>query len=107
MSEELGTFQIIDRLRNLDMGPVFPSRILTNDLLFDIILDSASPATMLRLAKTCRQAYNAVTSYIPRAFDINKQLSRFFSDPLGFRSLQARTSTHSRHAARTRVLDSK
>ena len=95
VQEELGAFEVIEQLRTLaiDLGPTFPSRLLSNDLLFDRILDSASPGTLVRLSRTCRQAHDAIKPYIPRAFDIDRALRRFFDDPLAFRSLQAQTGT--------------
>lgn len=69
----------------------FVDRILTNDLLFDIIFDACTPASIARLSLTCRTAYGAVKSYLTRACDVNGLLSRYFSDPLEFRSLQRRT----------------
>lgn len=66
-------------------------RILTNDLLFDIIFDACTPASIARLSVTCRIAYGAVKSYFMRACDVNGILSRYFPEPLEFRSLQRRT----------------
>ncbi|KAI0801954.1 hypothetical protein BC629DRAFT_156478 [Irpex lacteus] len=71
----------------------FFTKILTNDLLFELIFSSTSPGTLLRLSRTCKRAKAAVQSYFLRAFNINKHLSRFFNNPLEFRSLQARTAT--------------
>ncbi|KAL5498711.1 hypothetical protein ACEPAH_2066 [Sanghuangporus vaninii] len=58
---------------------------------FDTLCDICSPATVLRLGRTCRLAHFAMRNYMDRAFDINKHLKRFFSYPLSFRVLQART----------------
>ncbi|THG97736.1 hypothetical protein EW026_g4321 [Hermanssonia centrifuga] len=99
--EELDAYQVIEQFRiirlsageNALAAPVFPSQILTNDLLHQIIFDFASPATLFRLAQTCQQARFAIQHYIRKTFDINKHLLRFFKDPLAFRSLQARTGT--------------
>lgn len=66
-------------------------KILTNDLLFDIIFDACSPGSIVRVSLTCRIAYGAVQYYIARACDVNALLSRYFPDPLEFRSLQRRT----------------
>ena len=43
---------------------------------------------MANLAKTCRSAHELVQSFLPRAFNINAALRRFFKEPLKFRSLQ-------------------
>ena len=71
----------------------FVSRILTNDLLYDLILGPVDPCTLVRLSHTCRDAHSAVHSHIARTFNINRHLSRYFQDPLAFRALQARTGT--------------
>lgn len=72
---------------------LFMDKIITNDLIYDLIFLYASPASILRLSRTCQPCFAAVQSYIPRAYNINRHLSRFFQDPLAFRSLQARTGT--------------
>jgi hypothetical protein len=72
---------------------VFASDILTNDLLYDLILWYSTPATLMRLARTCRSAHAAVQSHFARSFNINDYLLRYFTDPLAFRSLQAHTRT--------------
>lgn len=69
----------------------FMDRILTNDLLFDIIFDACSSASIIRISHTCRTAYAAVQSYMVLAFDVNVLLSRYFPDPLEFRTLQRST----------------
>lgn len=66
---------------------------MTNDLLMDIILNMCTPATAIRFSQTCREAQLVFKSYMTRAFKLEKILSRFFSDPLDFRRLQARTAT--------------
>lgn len=45
------------------------------------------------LSKTCRLGYAAAADYSRTAYDINRSLTRYFDDPLAFRSLQARTGT--------------
>lgn len=72
---------------------VFVSRILTNDLLYDLTLCFTDPCTLMRTARTCRLAHSAVQSHITRYFNINNHLLAFFTDPLAFRSLQAKTGT--------------
>ena len=66
---------------------------MTNDLLMDIIFNMCTPATAIRFSQTCREAQLVFKSYMTRAFKLEKILSRFFSDPLDFRRLQARTAT--------------
>ncbi|EKM58749.1 uncharacterized protein PHACADRAFT_248812 [Phanerochaete carnosa HHB-10118-sp] len=70
----------------------FSERILTNDLLYDLILWFSTPSALMRLSRTCHAAHAAVRSHITRSFNINAHLSHFFTSPLAFRSLQARTS---------------
>ena len=71
----------------------FVSRILTNDLLYDIILRSSTPPSLYRIARTCRTAHAAVHSHIGRSFNINKHFAEYFTRPLAFRAMQARTGT--------------
>ena len=52
-----------------------------------------SPATLFRLARTCKAARAATLTYCLHAFDINILLLRFFTHPLAFRALQAATGT--------------
>lgn len=67
--------------------------VLTRPPIFDGIFSRISPATCIRFGRTCRLARDAVDDFCSRAFSINRHLLRFFSDPIGFRSLQARTGT--------------
>ncbi|KAI0758171.1 hypothetical protein C8Q74DRAFT_1373203 [Fomes fomentarius] len=83
---------------------LFSERILDIELITEPILSGLSPATLLRLSRTCRAAYHAVSSYKSTAYNIDRLLSRFFPSSLlthshlhararAFRSLQARTGT--------------
>jgi hypothetical protein len=67
--------------------------IFTLPPAFDAIFRGASPASLIDIGRTCRLARSATSSFHRRAFNINRHLSRFVSDPLSFRSLQARTAT--------------
>ena len=67
--------------------------LLTRPPVFDIIFSDLSPASLIRFGRTCRLARDAVSVFSKRAFNINQHLSRFFSNPIGFRSLQAKTGT--------------
>ena len=69
----------------------FVNKILTNDLLFEVIFDACSSPSLVRVSHTCRTAYAAVQTYMVLAFDVNVLLSRYFPDPLEFRILQRRT----------------
>lgn len=68
----------------------FLNTIVPNDLLYDTVLSFCTPASFLRLSRTCRSANAAVKYYMGR---IDKLLSRFFTSPLAFRQLQGRTGT--------------
>ena len=61
--------------------------------IFELIFSSLSPVDLVRFARTCRLASNAISLFSERAYNINKHLLRFFSNPIGFRSLQAKTGT--------------
>jgi hypothetical protein len=61
--------------------------------IFDGIFSRTSPASCIRFGRTCRVARDAVSNFYSRAFSINRHLLRFFTSPLDFRSLQARTGT--------------
>ncbi|KAH9947185.1 hypothetical protein B0H21DRAFT_876842 [Amylocystis lapponica] len=73
--------------------PIFTDSVLHIDLICELIFSCCSPAALVQTAATCRVAKESVHSYIQYAFNINRRLSRYFSDPLAFRSLQARTAT--------------
>lgn len=91
--------ELLTRLHGLGLGAtqatgdLFMEKIITNDLIFDLIFFYASPGSLIRLSWTCRMCLAAVKSYLSRAYNINRHLSRFFPDPLAFRSLQAKTGT--------------
>ena len=61
--------------------------------VYDIIFAFLSPRSLVQLALTCRATYLAVAGFKARAFNVNRHLSRYFTDPIAFRSLQARTNT--------------
>lgn len=54
---------------------------------------SFSAQSLLRFSRTCQDARAMVTEYIKDTFSVHTTLVRFFPDPSGFRSLQARTGT--------------
>ncbi|KAI0745564.1 hypothetical protein C8Q76DRAFT_605408, partial [Earliella scabrosa] len=62
-------------------------------VIYEDIFLYCSPMALLRLSRTCSEAFRAVQDYIRLAFDINKHLLTFFSRPQEFRSLQARTGS--------------
>jgi hypothetical protein len=72
-------------------GPAFISYLAENRTLFDSVFKELSPASIIHFSWTCKACRVAVQSYMRRAFNINQHLSRYFSSPQSFRSLQART----------------
>lgn len=84
---------VVTTIPNGELPKTFEEKFTTNDLLYDLVFSYCSPATFLRVSRTCRAANAAVKSYMGRAMNINRIFSRFFSEPLGFRKLQARTGT--------------
>lgn len=69
----------------------FLQEVFSTAPIYDLIFCNLSPRTLAWLSRTCRRAHEAVTRFICRAYNINRHLSRYFPDPLAFRSLQART----------------
>lgn len=65
--------------------------LLDRDSIYDILFGHCSSATIYRLGSTCHFARRAMKEYTRRAFDIQKHFTRFFTDPITFRCLQART----------------
>ncbi|KAG2342463.1 hypothetical protein BDR05DRAFT_346245 [Suillus weaverae] len=61
--------------------------------IYDAIFSCVSPRTLVRTGRSCRTAYAAYKDFSRRAYNIHRHLSRFLSEPLNFRSLQARTGT--------------
>lgn len=82
----------IDATLGRAASDIFWEKIVTNDLILDIMFSCCSPATFLRFSRTCRTVNWMVKSYMRRAFRVDRLLSRFFSNPLKFRQLQAGTA---------------
>ncbi|KAG1865802.1 hypothetical protein DFJ58DRAFT_770327 [Suillus subalutaceus] len=61
--------------------------------IYDAIFSCVSPHTLVRIGRSCRIAYAASKDFSHRAYNIHRHLSRYLSEPLNFRSLQARTGT--------------
>ncbi|TFK26751.1 hypothetical protein FA15DRAFT_255322 [Coprinopsis marcescibilis] len=61
--------------------------------IYDNILSRLEPGDSIRLAKTCHDARAAHADFLPRGYNIDKLLRRYFDDPDEFRRLQARTAT--------------
>lgn len=66
-------------------------QVFSSASIYDLILCYLSPRTLVWLSRTCRMIHGAVTRFFQHAYNINRHLSRYFPDPLQFRSLQART----------------
>lgn len=67
-------------------------QLFDRDSIYDSIFDNLSPGNIFRVGRTSRLAQLAVKDYKKRAWDIDKHLRRYFTDPTGFRVLQAQTS---------------
>jgi hypothetical protein len=55
---------------------------------YNVVLACLSPADIIRLGKTCRLLRDAVASFQSLAYNINRHLEHFVSDPLALRKLQ-------------------
>lgn len=69
------------------------ARLLVVEEITDAILESSGVLEIFSFRRTCRLGKRAVDSYNGRAFNVNRNLLRFFDDPESFRSLQERTNT--------------
>ncbi|EMD31997.1 hypothetical protein CERSUDRAFT_99970 [Gelatoporia subvermispora B] len=79
----------------MDTTALTPAHILNIFIrhpIYDILFACLSPASLARLNRVNRLTRDAVQDFSSRAFNINKCLSRFFSNPVAFRSVQARTA---------------
>lgn len=74
------------------MDPPYAS-LFARAPVYDPVFARLSPRTLVRLALTCRAAYLAAAEFKSRAFNVNRHFSRYFTDPIAFRSLQAKTNT--------------
>lgn len=77
---------------DVDIPPLY-ARLFGRAPIYDGVLSCLEPRSLLRVALTCRIVYFAVADFKARAFNVNRHFSRYFSDPLAFRSLQAKTNT--------------
>ncbi|TEB35065.1 hypothetical protein FA13DRAFT_1728861 [Coprinellus micaceus] len=57
---------------------------------YNVVLACLSPADIIRLGKTCRLLRDAVASFQSLAYNINRHLEHFVSDPLALRKLQVK-----------------
>lgn len=74
-------------------GEAFKDKIVLNPIIHGTIFTFLTPLEILLFSRTCRFSQDIVHGYIKSAFNIDRLLARFFSDPLAFRALQARTGT--------------
>jgi hypothetical protein len=65
--------------------------VFSNYPIYNEIFTHLSAASVVRFGRINRVARLATSDYLQSALHINRFLARFFKDPLGFRSLQART----------------
>jgi hypothetical protein len=75
------------------LQPFLVEEILIRPPIFETIFSNLSPASLVRFARLCRLARIAISLFFERAFNVNRHLLRFVSNPISFRSLQARTGT--------------
>ncbi|KAF7971099.1 hypothetical protein HWV62_22096 [Athelia sp. TMB] len=68
-------------------------RLLVVEDITDAILEISGLLEIFSVRRTCRLGRRAVDNYNSRAFNVNRNLLRFFDDPVSFRSLQERTDT--------------
>ncbi|KAF7971100.1 hypothetical protein HWV62_22098 [Athelia sp. TMB] len=70
------------------------ARLLTViDITDGILRSTQSILDIFAFGLTCHLAHRAAKLYTARAYDIHRELSRFFSDPMEFRRMQAETGT--------------
>ncbi|KZP15442.1 hypothetical protein FIBSPDRAFT_81985 [Athelia psychrophila] len=69
------------------------ARVLIVDDITDTILATSGLLEIFSFRRTCRLGRRAVDSYNSRAFNVNRNLLRFFDDPESFRALQEQTDT--------------
>jgi hypothetical protein len=67
--------------------------VFSNSDLTDRVFSLSNPAAIFLFGRTSRTARALVKSYMQRAWNVDRHLSRFFSNPRAFRTLQARTGT--------------
>ncbi|KAJ3550923.1 hypothetical protein NM688_g4972 [Phlebia brevispora] len=67
----------------------FIEDLLCNNCINTAILDACSPATLMKLAVSCRDAHAVIEAYIRIRFTLDRCLRPFFEDVPAFRRLQA------------------
>ena len=69
------------------------NRVFTDPSISSVLFDFCSVVVLVQLLKTSHRLRNAVKAYIAKAFTVDRVISRYFDDPLSFRSMQASTAT--------------
>ena len=59
--------------------------------VYDSLFSCLPPVSFARMSSLCREVREATIDYATRAYDIDRSLSHYFSDPVAFRKLMART----------------
>ncbi|KAF8431605.1 hypothetical protein L210DRAFT_3651003 [Boletus edulis BED1] len=77
----------------IDTDDLLYARLFARPPVYDLIFSCLSPRSLTRVALTCRAASSAAAEFKTRAFNINRHFTRYFTDPIVFRSLQARTNS--------------
>lgn len=77
----------------MDATPAYIESTFSRRPIYDGIFSGISAVDITRVGCTSRLLHAAAQEYSVRAYSINRHLSRFFNDPIGFRSLQAQTGT--------------
>ena len=72
---------------------LFLERIVSNDLIYDLIFNASTAKSLARLLQTCRALRISITDYFSRGFNITTRLAHYFPDPQTFHHLQASTGT--------------
>ncbi|KAF7981759.1 hypothetical protein HWV62_31819 [Athelia sp. TMB] len=80
---------------NFNVFPITPDILgcIRCSEIGNMIFSRVDAISSTRFQRTCRTAARAIKHFNTRAFNIEIYLSRFFLDPVAFRSLQERTGT--------------
>ncbi|KAK7678738.1 hypothetical protein QCA50_018320 [Cerrena zonata] len=71
----------------------FLGHIIDNPSIYNIIFCLCPAITLVRLLQTCSRVRAAVMDYMSYNFSVDRLLSRYFSHPITFRYIQARSAT--------------
>ena len=67
------------------------AQIFIRPPIYDNLFSYVEPCALTRMSSVSGDVRIAVKDFERRAYNVNKHLARFFSDPLSFRSLMAKT----------------